>query len=263
MLPLRDDNPTRVVPYVTYGLIGLCVVVYLYQFGLSPLEDRRLVVALGMIPAVVLGGERLPPDLAVVPAVVTPLTSMFLHGGFFHLAGNMLYLWIFGNNVEDAMGSARFLAFYLLCGVAAALLHGVQSADSVIPMVGASGAISGVLGAYLLLFPWARVFVWFGFIFMVWVPAVVVLGLWFGVQAIGLLGDPEGVRSGVAFWAHLGGFVAGMALIPLFKRAGVPLFSRKRTVARLSVIPATGRTGGHRRRGPWDPPSGPWGAGRP
>lgn len=264
MLPLRDDNPTQQVPYVTYGLMAVCVAVYLYQMGLSPREDRTLILALGMIPAVVLGDETLPPDLAMVPALATPITSMFLHGGFFHLAGNMLYLWIFGNNVEDAMGSLRFLAFYVICGLAAALVHGLQAADSVIPMVGASGAISGVLGAYLLLFPWARVFVWFGFVFVFWVPAALVLGLWFAFQAFGLLEDPGGVQSGVAFWAHLGGFVAGMMLIPLFKHRSVPLFSHRRAVSRVSVIPATGRRSGRHKRGPWDdPPSGPWGARRP
>jgi membrane associated rhomboid family serine protease len=196
---------------------------------------------------------------------MTPVTSMFLHGDILHLGGNMLYLWIFGNNVEDAMGHWRFLAFYVVCGIAAALLHAVQDPGDVVPMVGASGAISGVLGAYLLLFPMARVFVWFGFIFMFWVPALVVLGLWFGFQALSVLGDPSGAQSGIAWWAHLGGFAVGMALtlLPAMRRQGFPLFNRKRTVTRVTVIPRTGQRAATRRRGPWDPPSGPWGAGRP
>jgi membrane associated rhomboid family serine protease len=232
-------------------------------------DGHRFIVALGTIPAVLTGAERMPPELALVPAAVTPLTSMFLHGDILHLAGNMLYLWIFGNNVEDAMGSLKFLAFYLICGVAAAMVHTFQQPDSIAPMVGASGAISGVLGAYLILFPWARVFVWFGLIFVFWVPAVVVLGLWFGLQALSLLADPSGAASGVAWWAHVGGFAVGLALTPMLKRKGVPLFSRRRTVRRISVIPRVGQHGRPRRRGPWDPPDagdgpkGPWGAGRP
>ncbi|MBB4286905.1 rhomboid family intramembrane serine protease [Roseospira goensis] len=261
MLPLRDDNPTRITPVVTWGLIAVSVLVFLYQAGLGSMAERHLIVALGAIPAVLTGQERLPAELALVPALVTPVTSMFLHGGLLHLGGNMLYLWIFGNNVEEAMGWLRFLAFYLICGVAAAYLHALQQPDSIMPMVGASGAISGVLGAYLMLFPWARVFVWFGFIFVFWVPAIVVLGLWFGLQALSLLGDPTGAQSGVAWWAHVGGFLVGMALTPLLRRRGYPLFSRRHRVTRVSVIPRAG--GPSRRRGPWDPPRGPWGAGRP
>ncbi|WP_299443916.1 rhomboid family intramembrane serine protease [uncultured Rhodospira sp.] len=262
MLPLRDDNPTSLTPVVTWTLIGLCVAVFLYQLGLGFMEERRFMVALGAIPAVLLGVESLPRELAMVPALVTPVTSMFLHGGLLHLAGNMLYLWIFGNNVEDAMGHWRFLAFYLICGVTAAYLHALSEPGSVIPMVGASGAISGVLGAYLILFPWTRVFVWFGFIFVFWVPAIFVLGVWFVGQALSAFGDPSGAQSGIAWWAHLGGFAVGMALTPFLRRPGFPLFSRKKTAARLTVIPRTGH-GSTRRRGPWDPPDGPWGAGRP
>ncbi|MBB4267163.1 rhomboid family intramembrane serine protease [Roseospira visakhapatnamensis] len=254
MLPLRDDNPTTRAPYVTWILIGACVAVFLYQLGLDPLEERRLLVTLGAIPAVLLGQESLPTELAVVPALLTPVTSMFLHGGVMHLGGNLLYLWIFGNNVEDAMGAARFALFYVVCGVAAALMHALMSPSSVVPMVGASGAISGVLGAYLLLFPWARVFVWFGFVFLFWVPAVVVLGLWFGLQALSLLGDPGGATTGVAWGAHLGGFVVGMALTPLLRRPGFPLFSRRRLVRRVSMIPRADQDRGTRRpRGPWGP----------
>ncbi|MQX35533.1 rhomboid family intramembrane serine protease [Roseospira navarrensis] len=263
MLPLRDDNPTSRPSVVTYGLIAICVATSLYQMALTPQEGYELIVSLGAIPIVVTGTQSLPPELALIPPLATPVTAMFLHGDLLHLAGNMLYLWIFGNNVEDAMGSVRFLVFYLLCGLAATALHVLQLPDSVAPMVGASGAISGVLGAYLILFPWARVFVWFGFIFMFWVPAIFVLGLWFGMQALSLLSDPSGAASGVAWWAHVGGFVVGLALVPLFKRREVPLFSRRRTVRRITVIPRVGHHKDTRRRGPWDDPKGPWGAGRP
>jgi len=255
LLPLRDDNPTTRTPYVTYAIIILCGLVYLLQLGMSPMAEQRLIYALGAIPAVLLGDATMAPDLALVPSLVTPVTAMFLHGGFFHLAGNMLYLWIFGNNVEDAMGSWRFLVFYLVCGIAAAMTHALITEDTTAPMIGASGAISGVLGAYLLLFPWARVFVWFGFVFLFWVPAIFVLGLWFGLQALSLLGDPTGVSS-VAFGAHVGGFVVGLVLTPLFRRVGVPLFSRQRVAHRLSMIPRSGRinTGSRRQQ----PPPGPW-----
>jgi len=263
MLPIRDDNPTSRTPAVTLSLIAACIGIYLYQAGLGTGEGHRFILALGAIPAVLTGSAELPPELTLVPALLTPLTSMFLHGGLMHLGGNMLYLWIFGNNIEDSMGAVRFLAFYLICGVAAATTHVLQQPDSIAPMVGASGAISGVLGAYLILFPWARVFVWFGFIFAFWVPAIFMLGLWFGMQALSLLSDPSGVDSGVAWWAHVGGFVTGLALTPLLKRRGVPLFSRQPTVRRISVIPRVGGQRRPRRRGPWNDPKGPWGAGRP
>lgn len=250
MLPLRDDNPTTRTPYVTWGIMAACVLVFLFQMGLDARQERHLIIALGAIPAVLLGQETLPADLAMVPAALTPLTAMFLHGGFMHLGGNLLYLWIFGNNVEDAMGIVRFTIFYVVCGVGAALMHALVTPDSVIPMVGASGAISGVLGAYLLLFPWARVFVWFGFVFLFWVPAAVVLGLWFGLQALALLGDPAGLVSGVAWGAHLGGFIVGVILTPMLRRPGVPLLSRRRMVRRVSMIPNAGGVG-RTRRGPW------------
>lgn len=253
MLPLRDDNPTSLTPIVTLGLIVVCTVVHVYKALLPHPEAQGLILGLGTIPAVISGDAILQPELALVPPLLSLLTAMFVHGDILHLGGNLLYLWIFGNNVEDAMGHLRFLAFYLICGVAAALLHIVQAPGSPVPMVGASGAISGVLGAYLILFPFARVFVWFGFVFMFWVPALVVLGLWFGLQALNVLADPTGAASGVAWWAHLGGFGVGMLLTPLLRRRGFPLFSRRSRVTRVSLIPRAGR-GSPRRRGPWDPP---------
>jgi membrane associated rhomboid family serine protease len=158
MIPLRDDNPSNSTPFVTYTCIALCVLAFLWQFSLGE-GGQRAIYALGVIPAVLLGDAQLPPELAVVPPSVTVLTSMFMHGGWMHLIGNMLYLWIFGDNVEDSMGHGRYLVFYVLCGVAAALAQALPEPNSEIPMVGASGAISGVLGAYVLLHPHARVLV--------------------------------------------------------------------------------------------------------
>ena len=159
MIPLHDDNPTDIFPVLTVTFIAACVLVFLWQTSLGSQGYQAAVYALGVIPAVLLDKVTLPAELAVVPASVTVFTSMFLHGGFMHLAGNMLYLWIFGNNVEDAMGHGRFIVFYLLCGVAAVFGQVLQNPDSQIPMIGASGAISGVLGAYLILYPRARVLV--------------------------------------------------------------------------------------------------------
>src|SRR5688572_17070922 len=157
VIPLHDDNPTTTRPYVTVGILISCVLVYVWQHVLNAHASTQVAYAFGLVPAVLTGREILPEQIAVIPAWGTVFTSMFMHGGFWHLAGNMLYLWIFGNNIEDAMGHLRFLVFYLLCGVAAVFAQVLPNPGSIIPMVGASGAISGVLGAYLLLFPRARV----------------------------------------------------------------------------------------------------------
>ncbi|MBI3452671.1 MAG: rhomboid family intramembrane serine protease [Rhodospirillales bacterium] len=232
MIPLRDDNPTRRMPAATIALIAANLLVFAYQLTLSEEAGTRFALGLGMIPAVLFGNADLPPSLALVPAWFSVFTSMFLHGGLLHVAGNMLYLWVFGNNIEDAMGSGRFVAFYALCGVAAALTQGAISPTSEIPMIGASGAISGVLGAYLVLHPRAQVQT-FVFIRLFWLPAMYVLGWWAVVQfANASLADPE--DGGVAWFAHIGGFVAGLGLIVLFKRPEIGLWG--------------GRT-----------PSGPWG----
>ncbi|MEK7261018.1 MAG: rhomboid family intramembrane serine protease [Pseudomonadota bacterium] len=230
MIPLRDDNPTSITPFVTYIFIAACVLVFLWQMSLGEKGFEAAVLALGVIPATLLGDARLPPELYLVPPVATVFSSMFLHGGFMHLAGNMLYLWIFGNNIEDSMGHVRFVIFYLLCGVAAVLAQAWPNPDSTIPMIGASGAISGVLGAYLLLFPRAHVLVLIPlgmFSRMVPLPAMVVLGFWFVLQLISSA-FTDGSQGGVAFGAHIGGFVAGMILIPVFKHRHVRLFSPPR-----------------------------------
>lgn len=229
MIPLYDDNPTRRAPVFTVGLIGLCILVFIYQISLDERSATVWIYQMGAIPAVVTGELKLHPDLAgPVPALATLFTSMFLHGGFFHLAGNMLYLWIFGNNIEDALGHGRFLVFYLATGVVAALAHIGQAPGSEVPMIGASGAISGVLGAYLLLYPKAQVgvLVPIGFILtVVRLPAVVVLALWFAFQFLSnAFGGGSGEGGGVAWMAHIGGFLAGMVLLFLFKPSRVPLF---------------------------------------
>ena len=227
MIPLHDDNPTSIQPLVTIALIVSCSLVFLWQLSLGPRAGQAVVFALGMIPAVLFDQARLPSELHLVPAQMTVLTSMFLHGGWMHLLGNMLYLWIFGNNVEDSMGHGRFIVFYLICGVCAALVQAMLSPLSEVPMIGASGAISGILGAYLLLYPHARVMVLLplGFILIpIDLPASLVLIFWFIMQLLSSAAvDSSG--GGVAFFAHLGGFVAGMAMIPLFKYQRFQLFA--------------------------------------
>ena len=238
MIPLHDDNPTEITPVLTVFFIGLSVLVFLWQVSLGPEGGEAAVLSLGVIPAVLLGNAQLPEPLALIPAELTVFTSMFMHGGFMHLAGNMLYLWIFGNNVEDAMGHGRFIIFYFLCGIAAVVGQVMQNPDSTIPMIGASGAISGVLGAYLLLYPHARVLVAIplGFyLHLVRLPAGWVLGFWFVIQIISSLAADPG-SPGVAWFAHIGGFIAGMALIPFFKYRRVPL-----------LHPAHGSSRWHRR----------------
>lgn len=228
MFPLHDDNPTRIFPVVTVALIVICTLVFLWELAAPNAEG--VAYSFGLIPAVFFGARELPPELSVIPSSLTLITSMFLHGGWMHLIGNMAYLWIFGNNVEDAMGHARFIIFYLLCGVAATLAHAFFDIDSTLPLVGASGAIAGVLGAYLLLHPKSRVLVlvFLGFfVTTVRLPAVVVIGFWIALQLFNAaLAGPS--AGGVAWWAHIGGFVAGLALIPFFRHADVPFFDRKR-----------------------------------
>ena len=226
MIPLRDDNPSSITPLVSYTLIGLCVLVFLWQMTLGAAGEAA-VYALGVIPAVLLQDAQLPPEIQLVSPWMSVFTSMFLHGGFLHLAGNMLFLYIFGDNVEDSMGHARFIVFYLLCGVAAVFAQALPEPASTVPMIGASGAISGVLGAYMLLFPHARVLVLvpLGFIMQTLrLPALWVLALWFGMQLLSntMAGGAGG--GGVAFRAHIGGFIAGMALIPFFKSKNVRLW---------------------------------------
>jgi membrane associated rhomboid family serine protease len=247
VFPLKDDIPSRRPPIVTVGLITTCILVYVWQASLGPEAGTYAVYSYGFIPAVLFGDAELPADLAVVPSVATLFTSMFLHGGLMHLAGNVLYLWVFGNNVEDNLGHARFLIFYLLCGVAAALAQALPDPSSEIPMIGASGAISGVLGAYLLLYPHARVHVLipFGFLMLHTIRAGWLLGFWFVFQLLnGVFSDSS--EGGVAFWAHVGGFVAGMALTVVMRDRRRALWRGAPSRGR-SYLPRVTR----RRPGPW------------
>jgi membrane associated rhomboid family serine protease len=231
MFPLRDDNPHFLTPYVTYAIVALNALAWVLVQGLGAEPAlSRSVCTLGLVPGELL--QTLPAGAQVeigpgVSCVITPtpswlsvLTHMFLHGSWMHILGNMWFLWIFGNNVEDSMGHARFAVFYVLCGCAAAGLQMLSNPSSGVPMVGASGAIGGVMGAYVLLYPRVNVhmLVWLGFYVTTFaIPAYWMLGYWFLVQVVGGLGSLGAQGGGVAFWAHIGGFVAGAALVLLFR----------------------------------------------
>jgi membrane associated rhomboid family serine protease len=219
MIPIRDDNPTRTFSFVTLAFIAANVTVFVHELRLPETRIEAFINEFGFVPAVLTYGQK-PADFVGV------FTSMFLHGGWSHIIGNMLFLWIFGNNIEDAVGHGKFIVFYLLSGVAAAGAQFAMDPQSTVPMIGASGAVSGVLGAYLLLYPRARVTVlipiWIFFKF-VEVPAVMMLIIWFGLQLLSGLFTPPG-HAGVAFWAHIGGFVAGLVLILFFKKQRIRLF---------------------------------------
>ena len=242
MIPYRDDNPQFLTPVVTIGLIVANLAAWLLAQGAGePAALTRSVCELGLIPGEVLHrvpagpvvdlGNRISCVLGTTPSWFTPLTSMFMHGGWAHLLGNLWFLWVFGNNVEDAMGHTRFLFFYLLCGLLAAGTQMAVAPGSVVPMVGASGAISGVMGGYILLYPTVRVHMFTLIVFYPFrftVPAVFMIGYWFLLQVFGIfLADVE--AGGVAFWAHVGGFVSGMLLIVLFRNP--ELVARHRRLA--------------------------------
>jgi membrane associated rhomboid family serine protease len=235
VIPLHDDNPSTTRPFLTVGILITCIVVYVWHhLWLSDVGTIQASYAFGLVPSVLTGRELLAEEMRVIPTWVSVITSMFMHGGFWHLAGNMLYLGIFGNNVEDAMGHARFLAFYVSCGIAAALVQVLLEPGSNLPMVGASGAISGVLGAYMLLFPRARVLLGLPLGFLIVqlgrFPAIWVLAAWFVMQLVmGSLATPKipgESEGGIAFGAHIGGFIAGMVLVTFFKHRRVPLWRR-------------------------------------
>jgi membrane associated rhomboid family serine protease len=231
MFPLRDDNPITITPVVTWALIIVNAMVFLYQVSLGPDAAQRFVYQFGAIPAVIAGHNYLPHAMAAIPPTASIFTSMFLHGGWMHLIGNMWFLWIFGNNIEEAMGHARYLAFYLICGILASISHVLAYPDSTIPSIGASGAIAGALGAYIMLYPRARVWtlIFLGFfIRLMYIPAWIVLGFWILIQFLNgsMAGTAE--AGGVAFWAHIGGFIAGILLVGLFKKSTVRFFSAPR-----------------------------------
>ncbi|SFT62609.1 rhomboid family intramembrane serine protease [Sedimentitalea nanhaiensis] len=222
MFPIRDHNPSGRTPYVVYALVAANVMIFLSQLG--TMQDNyalsRLYFDYAIIPARISNGE----------GFMTLVSSMFLHGGWMHLAGNMLFLWIFGDNLEDEMGHLPFLAFYFACGLGAGLVHVLAAPGSMIPTVGASGAIAGVMGGYLLLYPQARVdviLILIVFFRIFPIPAWIVLAVWFAMQFIGGLGaNPD--TGGVAYWAHAGGFLVGLALtLPLWLRLGAQGFWRQ------------------------------------
>jgi membrane associated rhomboid family serine protease len=230
MFPIRDDNPTLTRSLVTVALVAANVLVWglVQGFGTEPALSKS-VCELGAIPGELFGraapGTSVPLGpgmLCVVDPVAdwrTPFTHMFLHGGWFHLVGNMWFLWVFGDNVEDVMGGVRFAAFYVLCGLAAFALQAATGPGSAIPMVGASGAIGGVMGAYARLYPRAPVhllIVFFLWVDRIVVPAFLMLGYWFVIQVLAGIPALASEAGGVAFWAHVGGFVAGVALVPVF-----------------------------------------------
>lgn len=226
MVPLRDDNPVSTIPVVTYGLIGLNIAVFLYQLGLSRVGLDRWFEAWALVPAQL--SESFQGALEA-PAYewITLVSSQFLHGGFFHVGGNLLYLWVFGNNIEDQLGHLRFLIFYLGCGVLAGLTQWMVDPASTVPTVGASGAIAGVMGAYILRFPRAHIVTLIPLIIFfttIRVPAIFFLGFWFVQQALfglaSLSSEASWSDGGVAYWAHSGGFVFGLILGPMLGLMG-------------------------------------------
>ena len=232
MFPYKDDNPTILTPYVTVATIVITSLIWLvFQAAGTEPGLSQSVCDLGVIPNRLFGGETEAIMTRRGPVVLCPdapefawytvVTSVFLHGGWFHLIGNMLFLWVFGNNIEDAMGPARFVVFYLFCGIIAALAQIVVQPGSPVPMVGASGAISGIMGAYMVLYPKVRVqtlLIIIIYIRVIPLPAWVLLAYWFFLQVVGGSVALGGSGGGVAFWAHVGGFAAGVALVKLFEK---------------------------------------------
>lgn len=223
-LPLKDDNPLRIIQfqYATLLIFAINVFVFIWQDSLPEVELVSVAMSGGLVPSVFLNGAKLPPEFANLPTEVTLITYMFLHGDWWHLAGNMLFLWVFADNVEDAMGFVRFILFYLICGVIAGLAHAFANPGSDGPLIGASGAIGGVVGAYMMLYP--RVKMWvlaFGRIPLK-IPAYLMVGAWIAFQLFSVWMQDQ---SDTAWWAHIGGFLAGVALVFLFKRPGHPMFA--------------------------------------
>ena len=215
MIPLKDDNPTSSKPIITYCLIIICIFVFLIELASPSYRTGEFFYSYGLIPSVLLGKLKLASSMYVIPAYLTIITSMFVHGGFMHLIGNMLYMWIFADNIEDSLGKVKFLIFYILCGIGAAMAQVFTDTNSQIPMVGASGAIGGVLGAYLVNYPKAKILVLIPFGFfsqIIKIKALYVLFFWCILQFINsALTNSNG--GGVAYAAHIGGFISGVILI--------------------------------------------------
>ena len=227
-LPLFDRLASSRTPIISWGILILCITVFFFQLSLDSYSSRLMILKYGVIPSVLFGYQSLPPELELIHPFVTVVTSMFLHGGWLHIASNMLYLWIFSDNIEESMGHLKFIIFYIICGAVAALAQSMIAPSSITPMIGASGGIAGILGAYIVLHPKAPVqvlIVILIFIRFISLPAWVVLGVWiltqFAAAPIAFSGE-----SGVAYFAHIGGFIAGACLIPFFKRRELPLFGK-------------------------------------
>jgi membrane associated rhomboid family serine protease len=257
-LPIRDDNPHTAKPFVNYGLIIACAAAFLWQLSLGDSGDVA-VASLGFTPGYFFGTVAQDPRLWGVPSLMTIFSSMFLHGGWMHFLGNMVYLWVFGDNVEASLGHKRYLAFYLLCGVAAALSQGLAAPSSDVPMIGASGAIAGVLGSYLILHPRSniKVLVFMIIITVINIPAFIVLAVWFGAQLWSSAAADPGA-PGVAFLAHIGGFVAGAILVFFFKKRHVKAFEPAHSKA-FAVERRPLRSGSRRGSVPDSGARGPWG----
>ena len=227
--PFADENPTTKKPIVSWSIIFICSIIFLnYTFEQDYIKEQ-IFLSFGMIPAILFGHSELSTSLKVVPAFISIITSMFLHGSWMHLIGNMTYLYIFGDNIEENLGKIKFIIFYLLTGGFAALSQALLDTNSTTPMIGASGAIAGVLGAYLVLFPKAKikVFFWFIIIFKIFkIRAFIVLGGWILIQFLSFSGDDLN-SGGVAYAAHIGGFISGVVLINLMK-------NKTRTKGKLS-----------------------------
>ncbi len=233
MIPLKDDNPTNSTPIITYIIIGICVVVFLLEISSPNYSSGALFYSWGVIPASLVHNLQVPEEIYRVPPMATLITSMFMHGGFMHLIGNMLYMWIFADNIEDELGKTKFIIFYILSGIAAALTQVYMNTESTVPMVGASGAIGGVLGAYIVNHPRAKVLVLIPLGFftqIIKVPAIFVLGIWFILQFVSSAFSSSS-GGGVAYGAHIGGFIFGAIAILFFNR-GVKRSIRKKNISR-------------------------------
>lgn len=266
MIPLHDESRTHLTPWVVRAMVLICVAVFFYQLTLIGNAEALFYYQYGLVPASFFGHADLPPEAAFINSWLTLFTTIFVHGGFLHLLGNMLFLWTFGDNIEDSMGHVRFVVFFLLTGAFAAFCHAVWDTQSLSPLVGASGAVSGILGAYILLYPRSRILVGIplGPIFLpIRLRAWLLIGIWFGLQIFNVInGGVDG--GGTAWLAHIGGFLAGMILLPVFKYRDRKLFSGETAMAlsrtakpmalkimRPEQHPGAPTTGSPWKRGPW------------
>ena len=249
-LPLHDDNPRILVryPWVTWALILACCAIFWAEASLVSPQLQHLIYGLGMIPATLTGQAELPAEVYLLPPVVTLLTYQFLHGDLLHLVFNMAFVWVFGDNIEDSMGHRRFLVFYLLCGLLAGAAHLLADPASKVPVIGASGAVSGILGAYLVLHPRAKVLVHLVFFIPFYLPAYLLLVFWIGFQVYSATQGQAEATVSVAWWAHIGGFLGGMVLIPLFRHKTIALWRQGK---RPSGITMAGRKRSAGKKPPW------------